>query len=343
MTMYDLNLIVPDITSSKYSDDNKFRLLKNYLYQLNETLSFALSDKTSTLVNGEQGESISNSSQHDEDVKLLSAQSMKKFNELKEKIITTAEDIQRDYSSKITETEEEILQTVSGSYVLNSEFGEYKNQVDTSLDQNADSISLVAENVEKVTADVESVQGDVESVQGDVKSLDDDLQEFKEQQKSEFIVQADNIMSKVENTFTLKEETAELESRVGSQIVQSATDITENYTSIIARTQEDLSTVGGSFAEFVSELDVYIRRGELESGVYGIEIGRSDSNIKARFTNDRLSFYQGIAEVAYISGSSLYINNAQILDYLKLGNDSQGYFVFDTTKNGLEVRWIDVG
>jgi hypothetical protein len=91
----------------------------------------------------------------------------------------------------------------------------------------------------------------------------------------------------------------------------------------------------------VSDLDVYIRRGELEENVYGIEIGRSDSNIKARFTNDRLSFYQGASEVAYISGSSLYITNADVLDYLRIGNSSQGYFLFDTTSNGLEVRWID--
>lgn len=79
----------------------------------------------------------------------------------------------------------------------------------------------------------------------------------------------------------------------------------------------------------------------MEDGVYGIEIGRSDSNVKARFTNDKLSFYQGVAEVAYISGSALYITNAEIIDYLKIGNSNDGYFLFDTTRNGLEVRWID--
>ena len=74
---------------------------------------------------------------------------------------------------------------------------------------------------------------------------------------------------------------------------------------------------------------------------YGIEIGRSDSNIKARFTNDRLSFYQGLAEVAYISGSNLYITRTQVLDYLKLGNAAEGFFIFDVTENGLEVTWTN--
>jgi hypothetical protein len=74
-----------------------------------------------------------------------------------------------------------------------------------------------------------------------------------------------------------------------------------------------------------------------------LPIGRSDSNIKARFTNDRLSFFQGIVEVAYISGSNLYITNAEFLDSFKIGNSVNGWFVFDTTANGLEVRWIDGG
>ena len=116
---------------------------------------------------------------------------------------------------------------------------------------------------------------------------------------------------------------------------------TEAFSENIASVEKDLSTVGGEVQELVSSLDVYIRRGMLEDDVYGIEIGRSDSNIKARFTNDRLSFYQGVSEVAYISGSSLYITNADVLDYLRIGNSAHGYFLFDTTSNGLEVRWID--
>ena len=42
--IYDLNLSVPNISASKYSDYEKFYLLKNYLYELNECLSFALSN-----------------------------------------------------------------------------------------------------------------------------------------------------------------------------------------------------------------------------------------------------------------------------------------------------------
>jgi hypothetical protein len=64
-----------------------------------------------------------------------------------------------------------------------------------------------------------------------------------------------------------------------------------------------------------------------------------DSNIKARFTNDKLSFVQGEMEVAYISGNSLFITRSEITDYIKIGNSGQGYFTFDVTENGLEVKW----
>ncbi len=45
--MYDLNLNIPNITSDKYSNERRFLMLKNYLYELNETLSFALAGKVS--------------------------------------------------------------------------------------------------------------------------------------------------------------------------------------------------------------------------------------------------------------------------------------------------------
>jgi tetrahydromethanopterin S-methyltransferase subunit B len=99
------------------------------------------------------------------------------------------------------------------------------------------------------------------------------------------------------------------------------------------------STALESLGADVARLGAYIRTGKLSDGVYGIEIGRSDSNIKARFTNDRLSFYQGLSEVAYISGSNLYITRAEILDYFRIGNSTDGYFTFDVSENGLEVMW----
>ena len=318
--MYDLNLSVPNITSRKYSDDNRFLLLKNYLYELNEALAHALADKTQNELAQITGQINTSHKAQQEAVTRLSSANTSRFKELKEKILSTAEELEKDYSSAIEQSEKEILQTVTSDFVSQSEFGEYSAGTETAIRQNSSDITLVAENTESINADLEN---------------------FKNSAKAEFTVQAEAITSQIEALYATKEDALELESRVTSQITSTAENVTEIFSSSVSEVKNDLSSVGGELSELVSSLDVYIRRGELEDGVYGVEIGRSDSNVKARFTNTRLSFYQGDVEVAYVSGSTLYITNARILDFLEIGNSNEGFFLFDTTQNGLEVRWMD--
>ena len=316
--MYDLNLSVPNLTSPKYSDDNRFLLLKNYLYELNETLSFALGDKPQTEIQNLKKEIETGKGEEKQNIIRLKNDSKKRFEELKEQIIRTAEEIEMDYSAAISQSEREILQTAQGEFATKTEFSEYKNQVDTELLQTAEGISANAKTTEEISADLES---------------------YKKTNNAQLTIQAEEILSQVENIYSAKTDLGDLEERISSQISQTAEGITETFSESLSSFSEDLSSVGGEVKELASSLDVYIRRGELEEGVYGIEIGRSDSNIKARFTNDRLSFYQGLSEVAYISGSNLYITRAEILDYLKIGNSTDGYFTFDVSENGLEVMW----
>ena len=318
--MYDLNLSVPNLTSVKYSNDNRFLLLKNYLYELNEALAHALEVKTQGEMSAIEGRVEQLSKNQSAVAGALSTKSREHFNELKEKILSTAEEIEKDYTLAIEQSEKGVLQRVTGDFVGKSEFGEYSAQVETKFNQTADSIGLQAENTE---------------------ALSQDLEDYKSTARSELTVQAEAINAQVENLYVTKEGADELEARVSAQITASANNVTEQFSESVSKVSADLSSLGGEVSELVSSLNVYIRRGELEAGIYGIEIGRSDSNVKARFTNDKLSFYQGVTEVAYISGSALYITNAQILDFLKIGNSNDGYFLFDTTRNGLEVRWID--
>ena len=318
--MYDLNLSVPNLTSPKYSNDNRFLLLKNYLYELNEALSFALGDKSETEIGKLQKAIESEKTEEKQNIIRLKNDSKKKFEELKNRIIRTAEEIERDYSASISQSEKEILQSVQGEFATKTELGEYKNQVDTELLQTAEGISANAKATEEISTDFEN---------------------YKKTDNAKFTVQAEEILSQVENIYSAKTDLGDLEERVSSQISQTAEGITESFSESLSAMGEDLSSVGGEVRELVSSLDVYIRRGELEEGLYGIEIGRSDSSIKARFTNDRLSFYQGLSEVAYVSGSNLYITRAEVLDYLKIGNSTDGFFTFDVSGNGLEVMWSD--
>ncbi len=316
--MYDLNLSVPNITAEKYSTDNRFLLLKNYLYELNETLSYALGDKSVGEIEAVKKVIETEKNQEKQNVIRLKNDSKKRFEELKEQIIRTAEEIEMGYSTAISQSEEALLQTARGEFATKTELGEYKNKVDTELLQTAEKISANAKTTEELSADLEN---------------------YKKTNKAQISIQAEEILSQVENIYSAKTDLGDLEERITSQISQNAQGITETFSESLSGISEDLSSVGGEVKELVSSLDVYIRRGELEEGIFGIEIGRSDSNIKARFTNDRLSFFQGISEVAYISGSNLYITRAEILDYLKIGNTTDGYFTFDVSQNGLEVMW----
>ena len=316
--MYDLNLSVPNISTTKYSDDEKFYLLKNYLYELNETLSYALSNVDfSNLSSGLKAE-IENVKSDVSEIQNIKQDALQKFNDLKNKIIITANEIFENCSTEIEKTEKEILLKAERDFVAISEFGEYQNEINTSIKENSDAIELNATNIE---------------------STSNELEYYKSQNNANISVQASAIISQVENLFTKKTDLEDFSESISSQITQTSDNISEIFSQRISLTDEKMLDLDNSVSELVYSLDTYIKRGELESGVYGIEIGRSDSNIKARFTNDKLSFMQSGVEVAYISKNNLYITRAEITDYLKIGNSAAGYFIFDVTDNGLEVKW----
>ena len=107
----------------------------------------------------------------------------------------------------------------------------------------------------------------------------------------------------------------------------------------------------GTINSYLLDVKANIKVGHLnkdradETPIYGVEVGQTNTingeekfNKFARFTADRLSFYDrnGI-EVAYISDYKLYITHAEVTGALKIG----GYLV-DTT-NGLTFRWVGRG
>lgn len=126
-------------------------------------------------------------------------------------------------------------------------------------------------------------------------------------------------------------------------------DITENSTGIsrlFTSTQKITSDIE-KLEHSLIEVNAHTRAGLLyydDNGVpiYGFEIGQKNTiddkevfNKYARFTSDRLSFYdQNDTEVAYISDYKLYITNAQITGTLTLGR-----YEIDTS-NGLAFKWV---
>ena len=248
----------------------------------------------------------------------LTEENKKKFDELKSQIINTANEITENYKKEITDTETELSNLMGKDYVAKSDFGTYKTEIDTRFSQTTESIKLAAENTESVQSE---------------------LSEFKKTQAADLAIMQNSIITQVSDSFASKTELSKIEETVNSKVTQSASDITETFEKKLKVLNDELTDTTNSSNEFMKDIEAYIKRGELENGVYGIEVGRSDSNMKARFTNEKLSFLQGSVEVAYISGNNLYISRAEILDYLRIGNQTDGYFIWDVTSNGLELRW----
>lgn len=78
----------------------------------------------------------------------------------------------------------------------------------------------------------------------------------------------------------------------------------------------------------INKMNNYIRY-VLENNVGVVTIGTSDSPIKLKVKNDRISFEQNNTEVAYISNNTLYITDATFLNSLRIGN-----FAFIPRANG---------
>ena len=83
---------------------------------------------------------------------------------------------------------------------------------------------------------------------------------------------------------------------------------------------ELISNVAGE----VENLSGYIKTGLLDNGEIGVEIGNilsaGGAPFKVRLTGQRLSFWSGGVEVAYMSDSSLYVTRAIVTGKFTLGN-----------------------
>ncbi len=164
--------------------------------------------------------------------------------------------------------------------------------------------------------------------------------------KSADIVQAyyEEISSRIVGSYVAESDFGTFVEKTEQEINQSSTDIDQIFRNMqgILTDIEDLNFI-------LAEVNAYIKSGLLSDDdgipVYGLEIGQRNTidgeevfNKYARFTSDRLSFYdQNGMEVAYISDYKLYITNAEVTGTLKLGG-----FLVDTSK-GLTIKWVGRG
>jgi hypothetical protein len=182
----------------------------------------------------------------------------------------------------------------------------------------------------------------------------------KEISESEAISTFNSIKALIINSAEIVEAYSEKISKTLSGEYVAKSDFgeyTEHTTQTINADSKNVESLYRSIQEIVSDIDslehsiievnAHIKSGLLytdDKGVpiYGLEVGQINEidgeevfNKFARFTSDRLSFYdKNDTEIAYISDYKLYITNAHITGTLTIGR-----FRCDTS-NGIAIKWV---
>ena len=133
-------------------------------------------------------------------------------------------------------------------------------------------------------------------------------------------VAAENIQSVVAENYTLKEDAEALVSSVSTEIEQTKNSVEIQFNQFSANME---ALAAGTDAEF-EEIRKYIRFVDGQ-----ILLGEVGNELELQISNDRISFLQDGAEVAYFSNRKLYVTDAEILHSLQLGS-----FAFMPRTNG---------
>lgn len=133
-------------------------------------------------------------------------------------------------------------------------------------------------------------------------------------------VSEENIKSTVAENYYLKEDADALVSSVSTEIEQTKNSVEIQFTQF---SQDIAAVAAGTDAEF-EEIKKYIRFIDGK-----ILLGEVGNELELQIANDRISFLQDGAEVAYFSNRKLYVTDAEILHSLQLGN-----FAFMPRANG---------
>lgn len=144
----------------------------------------------------------------------------------------------------------------------------------------------------------------------------------------------------IENNYVANEEVASEIETLKSMISQTADSITMGILQEYATNDQVTEAVGTLYTQLkdsfefafttietsINESDANTRQEFEELRKYirfedgDIILGQSDNELRLRIENDRITFLDGVTEVAYISNHKLHITEAEILDSIMIGN-----------------------
>lgn len=189
----------------------------------------------------------------------------------------------------------------------------YKGLVDT---QRSESEALRVE-INETHERVNTVTQKVESYKIDAKKDFDSISASVTETQTTITTTTENIMDAIEG---LREESVsqtQLE-EVKSAVVKLSSD---NMELRFQQVKSLIDQLGGTVEDNQRLLEQYIR---FEGA--RMSLGRSDSEITAVLSNDKLAFVENGQEVAYISNRTLYITDVHILQRLTFGDADHGLY-----------------
>lgn len=165
-------------------------------------------------------------------------------------------------------------------------------------------------NVEGLIVQVQKVSADYTLNEAKLNEIQSAITELTEKMTSEISQMSDQIILSVSENVYLKKETDQLISSLETLLTQTKDGFEFQFNQFNANLQDVAS---GNDARF-NEMSKYIR---FVDG--NIILGEEGNELTLKIENDRISFLDGNAEVAYFSNRKLYVMNGEFINSLRLG------------------------
>ena len=351
-----IELRLPQIQGS---EKEQLVQIRSYLYQLTEQLQWALNNIDTVGGSGSGGYGGSGYLPYQQTNAITISNSVSAMNpeitfaKLKDLIIKSADIVEAYY--------DEINTRLEGHYVAQSDFGTFVEKTAQDIKQTSTYTDQVFSNVQAIINDIDgnivTINGDIARVDGDISGINADIE----------IINGDigglNTAIGIANELVegVKKSNDEANIKIGD-LNKSIDGVNGEVTNLKASNDEINGKIGelngiiddvnsdiASLKVAIIEANAYIRSGELYKDannipVYGLEIGQRNLvngvevfNKYARFTSDRLSFFdKNDNEVAYISDRRLFIANAYITTSFVFG----GFMDTVTENGGIITKWV---
>lgn len=165
-------------------------------------------------------------------------------------------------------------------------------------------------NVEGLIVQVQKVSADYTLNEAKLNEIQSAITELTEKMTSEISQMSDQIILSVSENVYLKKETDQLISSLETLLTQTKDGFEFQFNQFNANLQDVAS---GNDARF-NEISKYIR---FIDG--NIVLGEEGNELTLKIENDRISFLDGNAEVAYFSNRKLYVTDGEFINSLRLG------------------------